>query len=139
MSINSPHLIYGFMIKGSDILEHGQEGDWWLEYLEEHPKNLLVDTDDIAHQKYVETIEQILYENFITNDVYDSVLHDYIRCEFFEDSTFILGYEVTQEMFTIEYIESIERKFYKEVTQAYFNLMGYESRSFPSFYLFNNA
>ena len=128
MRIDSTRLVYGFMVEGSDIIKDAKHGDWFKDYVIESTEE---DEDDEP------LTEDYLWEDFITYEVFDDALHDFVKGRSFEDSLFILGVEINEDTFTAEYIKSFIKTYREEIIDGYRYFMGFMPGEEPQFYLFN--
>ena len=128
MRLESTRLVYGFMIEGSDITKYAKRGDWFKQYVIERTEE---DDDDEP------LTEDYLWEDFITYEVFDGALHDFITGLSFEDSLFVLGPEINEDTFTAEYINSFIKTYQEEIIDGYRYFMGFMPDKEPQFYLFN--
>lgn len=128
MRIDSTRLVYGFMIEGSDIIKYAKHGDWFKQYTIE-----FTEEDDDGEP----LTEDYLWEDFITYEVFDSALHDFMKGRSFEDSLFVLGPEINEDTFTAEYINSFIKTYREEIIDGYRYFMGVMPDEEPQFYLFN--
>ena len=139
----TPRVIYGFKIKGSDLIKYGKEGYRWITWLDEYRSDgdwadqdivewiylYLAGMDNTEQQEESWSIEQNLYKDFIRDMV--STLYDFEEGESFEDSTFIIGEAIEQDECTMEYIESL----WEKASEEYFGLMGHDPNKAPSFHI----